>query len=1436
MRLFALRASRLHPVSQRENYGQRSRANRRQRRTGQALLLAVLLMIFVALVGSTFITVVALNMDATATQEERQRAASAATAGLNTVNYQINANGTDWRPEQVSIPPAPGDIDYSYYWTAQDISHGYQRITSHAFAGENYAAAGVTNGDWNHNGIFETTADDWAKLNWFKSPPPGQPIEPGYVKFPDPRLEQSTGSHVYMASVAAIQNSLDGTDKVGMLRVSIIGQSADDPNVFVKKVGYKGTSLNQGAFAWDQFFTNWNYKDNKNVSTVAQNVTTNTVTVSNTNGFAAGRLISIQSQTNPALRENALISKVTGNILTLKTNLVSTYTAGAFVRGAMPLSNGLIGSENSSTETPQFNADGDSAIDAWETTQNQYRSLGYGLMSNSDVQFVGKINYALNANALTSKFYVAGDIIPSPPSGSSATYHARFDDGLPTGPGFIIPTTYSGPLTVGNGTGQQLQVKDNPNVSQSGEISLTEATRNVQPTTPPDLNNFPRYLEMTKYTPGGIDGLGDGVYIGNSEDVEKVFEGNRPNTVKREMSVSEMQRFWQGKSIEATAGQGNANYTGATNVVGGTQLHRLSFPRIGTPVTDTYVYPLNPTATRDYSLEQRGIRGWVNTYEFVPRGAKIDVQPLQVVITLDDRSDSVPNAPDPSKSWPYTQNNNMPNCYRMTINIDPTSANFGQRAFGALGSEVLQTGTVKKFNGVIYAEGNVRIRGALGNQSLTVVSMGNIYVEGNLTQTGTGRFALIARKNITCNPTKFIANVSGSQDRDVSTQTLPITAISGNGANNTTPLVVSSLVPFRVGDYVRIGTDTLWRQVIRKTGTGLVLKPSATLTGTIKIRSVATLVASTPASNVIGVNSTSAFRYGDKIRVGDKNWVTVIGINNGSIPPTLALSANLTPAPAVGESVQILADPDFVPGAKVTALTTISTENGWPIWPDPVVPSGSVTGDHFESPEWFYRLSGPRDVLARNICFDNVSPGGPVGSGYQLSTRMIGERKEAFKLKLDPNSALSVSMLGNQRVSVSENTNSNTVISSSAPNELIFKASDSTATPLPVVGLYNFDAPVGSPPPLQPAYDLLNVDGSLAPGDNSQTMSALQAKFNNDQHFVSTTPPLDVKKWELADAYISTPTNLNMTTEEAKSVAARYFLPIGLAAGNTDDWVASRTDPKRFYLSTAARQFFGNTLDFASTSFFKFGAADSPTGSGDVATSDTTETTNNSKNFYWYLYNTGTTGTPNYERQQWLRWSSRPMPATSFSPTDNIVALTMDSAINSATGSTAPLRVAPFKLERSGFDAAENPYNPVTFTVQATMFAQEGSWFVIPIPVQHRNDVNNSGGTNVDEISIATRMRRANYRVSVQGHIVQNFPPLVLADYDSEPSSSSTTDGPAGQWADSLSYPGEVYQQSVAAGYRGRKWNTINYLPDTAQIPVDASIILPPSPDLSIAG
>ena len=125
------REAQLHsPTAGAGRRGKRRKAwqrERNSRRSGQALLLAVLLMVFAALLGSTFITVVSLNLNQTARQQNLGSAQAAATAGLTFVNDKLNnsALGERWRPFMTTPPPLSGDPDFNFYYSAFDRAQGW---------------------------------------------------------------------------------------------------------------------------------------------------------------------------------------------------------------------------------------------------------------------------------------------------------------------------------------------------------------------------------------------------------------------------------------------------------------------------------------------------------------------------------------------------------------------------------------------------------------------------------------------------------------------------------------------------------------------------------------------------------------------------------------------------------------------------------------------------------------------------------------------------------------------------------------------------------------------------------------------------------------------------------------------------------------------------------------------------------------------------------------------------------------------------------------------------------------------------------------------------------------------------------------------------------------------------------------------------------------
>jgi hypothetical protein len=203
------------------------------------------------------------------------------------------------------------------------------------------------------------------------------------------------------------------------------------------------------------------------------------------------------------------------------------------------------------------------------------------------------------------------------------------------------------------------------------------------------------------------------------------------------------------------------------------------------------------------------------------------------------------------------------------------------------------------------------------------------------------------------------------------------------------------------------------------------------------------------------------------------------------------------------------------------------------------------------------------------------------------------------------------------------------------------------------------------------------------------------------------------------------------------------------------------------------------------------------------------------------------------EKQQVTKWLDRAV-STTISSGSNIVGLTQ----NTGVGPLAPLRVSAIKVEADNFQtAATRNFTPIPVQVEATLFAQEGSWFVIPMPVMHRNDIDSSGGPlSPSEQAAATRFRHLNYSISVTGNIIQHHAPTALFDYDNEdsPDAIETTvfpyNGAIAQWVNAVSFPTRI-EPAVGTQGRGRDWQTISYSADL--IPVSSPLVLPPSPDLS---
>jgi hypothetical protein len=183
--------------------------NRSVRRRGQALLLAVLLMVFAAILGATFVTIVSLNLSQTARTESKGESQAAAQAGLQFVDDRLVSEGLTWKQSE---PPASGEPSYNFYYDDFDRAQGW----------------------------------DIAK----------------FVKYPDPRAENTGTSANFMAKVEKVllgaPDNADGS-KTGALRVTVIGRATDNPAAFTRLVRYKAGVRQNAVGVAMRTITNWDF-------------------------------------------------------------------------------------------------------------------------------------------------------------------------------------------------------------------------------------------------------------------------------------------------------------------------------------------------------------------------------------------------------------------------------------------------------------------------------------------------------------------------------------------------------------------------------------------------------------------------------------------------------------------------------------------------------------------------------------------------------------------------------------------------------------------------------------------------------------------------------------------------------------------------------------------------------------------------------------------------------------------------------------------------------------------------------------------------------------------------------------------------------------------------------------------------------------------------
>lgn len=726
----------------------------RFRRRGQTLLLAVLLMVFAALLGATFIAVVATNLNSTARSGAKTQAETQLRAGEIFARLRFSEAGLNWRPKRSENVPQPSDIDFPFYYDDYDRARGW-------------SSSGATDGaDASTRNAFERD---------------------GFAKFPDPRNETPRDGH-FMLRVARVQAGDDDNaarDKTGDLRVEIIGRAAENAAVFASQTFYLKGATSHPLTANMRTVSNWNFASNAVPSgeIVAPVANAKLLTLRNlTAPFPPdGNFYITIGGLNSAAVQSALVESVVGD--TLKLTAPLSANAGERVE---------IAAAFGAPAALDFDFDGftDATREAVDFSLSQ--NVAGGLRANGGLLFDGRVLASLrgkpraDAQGLPSASLRASGLMRVFDAPSGAISNVKISGEYAQGNGAPqnvanaqLSTSSTDAAFPGNWgamtPSEKAQLVDDGWNRLRGEII---GERCVTEFVPPDIarEQGAAYRRVSRFSPprNSADGAaasqfgyGEGIYLDNASDIEKV--GVAPD-VYRAMTPSEFRDLVSDGATAANRGYG-----------------RNDAPQIAT--------------ANGKSLEEQHLRGWIGPDEFRARGAllEIDADNARVFITRDARDDRSSAA--------------------QTQNLEPAPHKGWRRADGTLAGDATLGGVYKtEFawpkNGVVFAEGNLRVRGAASTRSadpgrsLTIVSQGNIFIEGSL-DAGARKILLLARKNVVLNPTGAVLSRVEAMTR--------LSVATGTSSSNKT-IRVHDATAFQTGDSIELmktSSNTLGRRVTR---------------------------------------------------------------------------------------------------------------------------------------------------------------------------------------------------------------------------------------------------------------------------------------------------------------------------------------------------------------------------------------------------------------------------------------------------------------------------------------------------------------------------------------------------------------------------------------------------------------------------------------------
>ena len=782
----------------RYNASPRFARRRQERRQGQALLLAVLIMLMAALLSAGFLAVVSGNLNQTARIADKTKAIEASRAGIVFANEQLSGSiqGDLWRPVNVSPVPAPGAAGYDFYYSQLDKAQGWANTLTEPqrtdpFPNPNY---NVPN--------YQTALAIYQNSVYSKFPAPDQPSSDA-PKF----LVRVQEIPVLLPSDA--NYNAEEAKHAGELKITSIGLSDDDPNVFHTAIAYKdGRRKSPWANAF-RSISNWNFgnrESNTGVPYATQPVVTGTDASPGVppSTYPASKVqVSVNVDDKPLFSD----SVVPFNVVIVKkdvTNPLNSTVRGAVVTKVTPPAtvgapailtlaslDATIGTDEVIQKAAAIGTG--SNVDLLNTgtpipfpEQPQAR----GILTNGSTWLQGQIRLS-DLNKFGTKITSSGSIAldgASKPVDAPATLPSP-NYGI-AGSGTLVSSSannFPGTFTTDSGLDVKLLDVINDGWNKIGPQTLGldySTSRDVKPFEPAKIDsatNLARYRSLTRNP-------SDGVYINNSDDFERIGAVAMTQKDLIEMLTSPV-------PVPPAV---SADYT-----------------RTGTAAT----------APTGVSLEQRHLRGWVAPDEFLARGALVELlskpNPLPsgapipyIRVTYDARSDANFAGPASDK----------------TVR-DPNT--------GDLQPGVYSQDFPWPQKGTLFAEGNIRIRGQVqlpdgtAFPSLTVVSLGNIYIEGSVSvdsrtipdPTDTSltprqipdpvrkKLMLLAKKNVIVNPTRAV--LARTDVQTVATNGTQITLTGTPGAPGTYAtaadftIPVADAVSFNPGDYAEVVVPTV---------------------------------------------------------------------------------------------------------------------------------------------------------------------------------------------------------------------------------------------------------------------------------------------------------------------------------------------------------------------------------------------------------------------------------------------------------------------------------------------------------------------------------------------------------------------------------------------------------------------------------------------------